>query len=159
MLTIVGGNPHTMLEYDFQASVGYWVYRTKQALERALGEELAPLGITTRQWQVLACLAAAGGKLSPSDLAERMGLELPTLLGILDRMERDRWIVREACASDRRKKWVRAARRAIAAWPRIVACALEVRARATRGMGATRLHALRAALDAIQRNLELPEQS
>ncbi len=147
-----------MLKYDFEASLGYWLYLTKQSMERALGDELAPLGITTRQWQVIACLAAAGRDLSPSELAERMSLELPTLLGMLDRMERDRWIVREPCASDRRKKWVRPARRAISAWPKIVRCLRRVRARATRGLGRARLEALRGSLDRIQRNL-VPRES
>ncbi len=143
-----------MLRYDFEASVGYWLYRTKQAMERALGEELAPLGITARQWHVVACLAAAESDLSPSQLAERMSLELPTLLGILDRMERDGWIERGTCAADRRKKWVRPARRAVDAWPGMVACARRVRARAIRRLGPERVEALRGTLEAMERNLE-----
>jgi MarR family transcriptional regulator for hemolysin len=75
-----------VLEYDFESSIGYWIFMTSQAMERALNEELAPLGITHRQFQVLAWLACVG-VLSQAELAERMKVEAPTLAGILERME------------------------------------------------------------------------
>ena len=46
-----------MLEQDFEQSVGYWAHMLSRAFERALNEELKPLGITLRQCQVLGCLA------------------------------------------------------------------------------------------------------
>ena len=73
--------------------------------ERAMNDELAPRGITFRQAQVL-WLLAHEGSLSQTDLAERMRIEPPTLVGILDRMEREGWIRREGDATDRRRKFV-----------------------------------------------------
>ena len=43
-----------MLIYDFEESIGYWLTMTTQAYHRAVGEELAPHGITYRQSMVLA---------------------------------------------------------------------------------------------------------
>ena len=83
-----------MLDYDFENSVGYWVFATAHALACAMNEELAAHGITSRQWEVLACISH-DGELSQSELAERMHIEAPTLVGVLDRMERDGWIVRD----------------------------------------------------------------
>jgi DNA-binding MarR family transcriptional regulator len=47
------------------------------------------------------------GPLSPSALARRAGLHPATMTGILDRLERGRWIVRERDPSDRRAVLVR----------------------------------------------------
>src|SRR5437763_16459397 len=44
----------------------------------------------------------ANGHLSPSTLARRAGLHPATMTGILDRLERGGWIVRDRDPSDRR---------------------------------------------------------
>jgi DNA-binding MarR family transcriptional regulator len=50
----------------------------------------------------------AHGPLNPSTLARRAGLHPATMTGILDRLERGGWIVRERDPSDRRAVVVRA---------------------------------------------------
>lgn len=142
-----------MLEYDFENSVGYWVCQASNILQRAFNEELAPQGVTFRQAQVLSCLALEG-RLSQIDLAERMRIEPPTLVGILDRMERDGWIRRGGDVNDRRRKLVEATAAAKPAWNKIVAVAKRVRARATRGMTPAQLTQLKKLLNIVQSNLE-----
>lgn len=141
-----------MLQYDFEESIGYWVVMTAHALQRALNEELARHGITFRQWQVLAWLALEG-ELAQAELAERMGIEAPTLVGILERMQRDGWIVRQTCPTDRRKKLVRPTPQVGPVWSKMVDCAHRVRGRATEGIPATQIEQLKALLGIIQDNL------
>jgi MarR family transcriptional regulator for hemolysin len=141
-----------MLQYDFDGSVGYWVVMTAHALQRALNEELARHGITFRQWQVLVWLALEGD-LAQAELAERMGLEAPTLAGILERMQRDGWIVRETCATDRRKKLVRPTRQVRPVWSKMVQCAQRVRSRATEGIEPMEVEQLKVLLGMMQKNL------
>lgn len=142
-----------MLQYDFEQSVGCWLIRASQAYERALNAELAPRGITFRQVQVLGWLAHEGD-LSQTDLADRMHVEPPTLVGILDRMERDGWISRQDCPTDRRKKLVRVGQQAEPVWAEIVSCAREVRTRATAGLESDQLDTLKNLLDKVFSNLE-----
>ena len=142
-----------MLQYDFENSVGYWVCQASHALQRAFNEELEPQGVTFRQAQVLGCLAMEQ-RLSQTDLAERMRIEPPTLVGILDRMERDGWIRRATDTADRRKKLVEATPAARPAWKKITAAAHRVRGRATRGMNASQLEQLKKLLSLVQRNLQ-----
>ena len=91
-----------MLRYDFENSVGYWVCMTSHAIRRSLSVRLAEEGITLRQWEVLAWLAC-DGEVSQAELAECMGIEPPTLAGVLRRMERDGWLSRRCCENDRRR--------------------------------------------------------
>src|SRR5438477_13160939 len=55
-------------------------------------------------------LVARHGPLSPSALARRAGLHPATMTGILDRLERGGWIVRERDPADRRAVVIRAVR-------------------------------------------------
>jgi DNA-binding MarR family transcriptional regulator len=55
-------------------------------------------------------LIARYGPLSPSSLAHRAGIHPATVTGILDRLERGGWIVRERDPSDRRAVVLRARR-------------------------------------------------
>ncbi len=141
-----------MLEYDFENSVGCWVFSTTQEISRAMNEELAAHGITSRQWETLAWVSFAG-ELSQSELAERMSIEAPTLVGVLDRMERDGWIQRVPAESDRRKKLIRPTQRVQPLWEKMVQCAHRVRARATRGLTAAQLTQLHDILAHIRTNL------
>lgn len=142
-----------MLDYDFENSVGYWVCQTAHVLQRSFNEELAPQGVTFRQAQVLGCLALEG-PLSQTDLAERMRIEPPTLVGILDRMERDGWIRRDGDKADRRKKLVQPTPAAKPVWSKIVAAAQRVRARATEGMTPAQLEQLKKLLGIVRANLD-----
>ena len=144
-----------MLQYDFDESMGYPVMMTSHAFGCALNEDLARHGITFRQWQVLAWLALET-ELSQSDLAERMRIEAPTLAGILDRMQRDGWIERQSCPTDRRKKIVRPTDRVEPVWSKMVACARRVRTRACQGIDPDDLEQLKQTLASIQENLQSP---
>ncbi len=142
----------TRLEYDWEESVGCWVAQTYRALLKAINEELAPHQVTFPQAQVLGWLSMEEG-LSQSELAQRMEIEPPTLAGILDRMERDDWIVREACPDDRRRKIVRPGPQSRDVWRDVVEAAARSRKRATRGIPKARLDELKGTLEQIRANL------
>ena len=141
-----------MLQYDFDESVGYWITMTSHAIRRALTEELAGEGITIRQCEVLAWLALEGEQ-SQVELAERLGIEAPTLAGVLSRMERDGWLTRRSCSEDRRRKLLSTTEKAEAVWERMVACCRRVRAQATRGISPENLELLKSLCEQIRRNV------
>lgn len=141
------------MHYDFEQSVGFWLTLTTQTYHRAICDELAPHGITYRQSMVLGWLALEG-ELSQTELANKMMIEPPTLVGILDRMERDGWIARHDCPADRRKKIIRADPAAEPVWEKIVNCAVRIRRRATEGLSERQLATLRKLLNRIQSNLQ-----
>jgi MarR family transcriptional regulator, transcriptional regulator for hemolysin len=142
-----------MLHYDFEESIGAWLTLATQTYHRAVSDELAPHGITYRQSMVLGWLALEGD-LSQTELAAKMMVEPPTLVGILDRMERDGWITRHNCPGDRRKKIIRANPAAEPVWQRIVECALRVRQRAVEGFSERELAELNTLLRRVRQNLK-----
>lgn len=150
--TVAESATQTLPDYDFEESIGYWVIVTAQAFQKALNDELAPHGITFRQSQVLGWLALEG-ELSQVDLAARMMIEPPTLVGVLDRMERDGLIARSPSPTDRRCKLIRVDRNAREVWTQVVQCARKVRARATQGLSARQINVMRKSLKTVLANL------
>lgn len=142
-----------MLQYDFEASAGYWICSAAHEMGRAINEELATQGITHRQWEVLAWLSFLQREMTQSELAEQMRIEAPTLVGVLDRMARDGWIERVPDPGDRRKKLIRVTDQVEPVWARMVQCATRVRAKATAGLSPEQLTQLRETLAHIRANL------
>ena len=141
-----------MLEYDFENRVGHWVCMTAHTYERAINDELMPHGITFRQCQILAWLALES-ELSQSELADRMRIEPPSLVPVLDRMERDGLLQRVPCPTDRRRKIVRPCKKATPVWKKIVTCAERVAERASQGLTKTQLATLKELLMVVSLNL------
>jgi MarR family transcriptional regulator for hemolysin len=141
-----------LLKYDFEESVFYWLILAQQAYMRAFNSRLAPHGITYRQMQVLAWITI-DGSMTQADLAARMFIEPPSLVGVLDRMERSGWIARKACPEDRRKKWIVVQPAAEEIWSKIVVIGRELRAQATEGLSAAEIATLRNLLARVRENV------
>ncbi|MDH3716967.1 MAG: MarR family transcriptional regulator [Planctomycetota bacterium] len=139
-------------QYDFEESIGYWLTMATQAYHRSLADELAPHGITFRQAQVLGWLALKGD-LSQTELARRMMVEPPTLVSILDRMEREGWISRRTCQSDRRRKYVQLNAAAEPGWDRVLESARKIRAQASEGLSDKQAETLKNLLRVVHQNL------
>lgn len=145
-----------LLEHDFRSDVGYWVHITAHRFVRAMNAELATEGITYRQCQVLAWLALEG-ELSQVELARCANVEPPTIVRVLDCMERDGLIERAADEGDRRRKIIRPTPQALPVWKRIVKCAEKVRARAMHGLTEAQQQTLRTLLRVVHDNLGVAE--
>jgi MarR family transcriptional regulator for hemolysin len=148
-----------MLSYDFHNSIGYWLCITAAAMQEALNEELSRHGITYRQFQVLGWLVHDGDDMTQADLACRMRIEPPTLVGLLDRMEQQGWITRVNCPGDRRKKIVRVAPAAEDVWEMMVAALVRVRERALCKLSSDQSDALKEMLQTIHETLTAPSGS
>jgi MarR family transcriptional regulator for hemolysin len=134
------------------------MYMTNRAWQRALNEELQQHGVTFRQFQVLAWLAL-DGDLTQTELAERMEVEGATVVGVLDRMERDGWIARCPDPHDRRKNLIRPTPQVEPVWDEMAACARRVRRRAVEGLSESQIQQLRDLLGKRQENLRIPEKA
>lgn len=147
-----------MLAQDFEQSVGYWLLTTAHWMERALNASLEEHGITYRQVQVLSCLALRG-QLTQAEIAEMLGVEPPTVVRVLDRMERDGWIVRDDDPQDRRKKLICPTERVAPVWEQFLACGKGVRQRATTGLSPDEVNRLIDSLKCVRSNLGVESET
>jgi len=141
-----------VLQYDFENSIGYWLCLTSQTIRRELSNRLAEVGITLRQWEVLAWLESDGSGCQ-NDLAECLGIEPHTLGGILSRMERDGWVERTSCEFDRRRNQMKATTKAEQLWEQSLEVFRAVRTQATRGLSPGELTFLKSICEAVRENL------
>lgn len=71
-----------------------------------VNERLRPLGLSQATWQALWHLSPFPDGLVQSELAERLGIEGPTLVRLLDRLESEGLVKRQCVSRDRRFKRV-----------------------------------------------------
>lgn len=106
---------------------GRCVGETARAWRARLDERLAPLGLSQARWLVVLHLDRERGGLIQKELAQRLGIEGATLVGLLDRMAADGWVERRECAHDRRSKTVHLTPKSRAASREIKAVAAQLR--------------------------------
>jgi MarR family transcriptional regulator for hemolysin len=94
-----------MESFDVE-KIGLLLSSTARTWRTKLDRRLKPLGLSQGKWTTLAHLANAERDLTQRELAELVGIEGPTLAGILDRLQNDGWIQRRDSAADRRCKTV-----------------------------------------------------
>jgi MarR family transcriptional regulator for hemolysin len=97
------------------------VWRTK------LDQRLRPLGLSQGKWTTLVHLSRGADKLTQKEIAARIGIEEPTLAGILNRLQQDGWVKRKSARHDRRCKTVHLQRRTAAVLDRIFSTARDLR--------------------------------
>ncbi len=85
---------------------GVVLFGTARAWRTRLDQRLRPLGLSQGKWRTLMHLAHGGNKLPQKELAALMGIEEPTLAGLLNRLQDDGWIKRRESTTDRRSKTV-----------------------------------------------------
>lgn len=107
--------------------IGPLLHGAARAWRTKLDERLRPLGLSQAKWRTLSHLSKNDGTLTQRDLAQRIGVEEPTLVNLLHRLEREGWIERRDAAHDRRCKTVHLQRRSDAVLGKIHKAARQLR--------------------------------
>lgn len=85
---------------------GVVLFEAARAWRQELDRRLRPLGLSQAKWRTIVNIHRAGEGITQKALAERLGIEGPTLVRLLDRLAEDGWIERRECRQDRRSKRV-----------------------------------------------------
>jgi DNA-binding MarR family transcriptional regulator len=139
-------------ETETTQSLGYLSRYAHRAFVKALARELEPHGILTSQWSVLRILWDSTG-LTQVQLADRMQVEKASLTGVLESMEKKKLIVRTRNTKDRRKINITLTKAAGKLKAKILPCGAKINSRASRGMSAEEISALRGSLVKLIANL------
>lgn len=128
-----------MKSNEISESFGLLLAETARVWRSKLDQRLRPLGLSQAQWVALVHLSRAQEAITQRELAERVGIEGPTLVRLLDRMSRDGWIERRESSRDRRSKTVHLTERARAILSEIYAVAAQLRGELLRDVPAAQL--------------------
>lgn len=118
-----------------------------------MNERLRPLGLSQARWTTLRALSRGGDAMPQIELAARVGIEPPTLVGILDGLVASGFVQRRASTDDRRVKTVHLTNKAQRKLEQIEAVAQTLRAEVTQHIDAATLAAAIAALEAVRNQL------
>jgi MarR family transcriptional regulator, transcriptional regulator for hemolysin len=91
---------------------GQLLHGTARAWRQKLDQRLKPMGLSQAKWRTLMHLSIAPEALTQAEIAARLGVEEPTVVALLHRLEREAWITRTNSPHDRRCKMVLLGRRA-----------------------------------------------
>jgi MarR family transcriptional regulator, transcriptional regulator for hemolysin len=142
-------------KYDFENSIGYIINRTAKAYVKALDSQLREkVGVTAGQWKVLVMLVEENG-LTQKEIANRLGLDGATVIPIIDKMEKDKLVVRNVDPADRRNNRIYRTELANAQWDKMIECASNIKEISLKGIPDKNIKIMVDVLENIWQNLKL----
>jgi len=139
----------TLLRREFGRAIG----EVSRAWRNEMNRQLKPFGINASMRLVLMELHRHPEGLMQRDLAERLGIEGPTLVRLLERLEDRQWVARTSPAGDRRRKIVTLTPMAAGQIETIERVGDEVRRRAMAGLDRAGLEQGLATMSLLRDNL------
>jgi len=138
---------------------GPLLHGTARAWRLKLDERLKPMGLSQTKWRTLLHLSIAPDALTQKQIAARLGIEEPSLVTLLHRLEGDGWVTRRSAPYDRRCKLVRLGRRAQTVIAQINAAAAELRHELLADISRSELHTCIRVLSQIRAKAEQTNHS
>lgn len=135
-------------------AVGPLLHGVARAWRLKLDERLKPMGLSQAKWRTLLRLSMSPGPLTQAEIASHLGIEEPTLVTLLHRLESDRWVARKNSPHDRRCKTVHLTRRAQRVIAQISATAFKLRHELLDDIPASELRTCIRVLDRIRQRAE-----
>ena len=142
-----------MIKYDFETSVGFIVNATAKTFQKVLDSELRKnVGVTISQWRVVAALVLYPG-LTQKEIADKVGIESPTLVPVIDKMEKEGLLKRKLDSKDRRVNRIYLTPKADSLWNSMMECVLRIRKVSTKDIPEDQLKTTLETLRKISKNL------
>jgi MarR family transcriptional regulator for hemolysin len=78
------------------------VFQFTHAWRKALDQRLKPFNLSQAKWRLLLTIQRHKQSLNQKELALSLGIEGSSIAGLIDRLSKDKWLVRERSILDRR---------------------------------------------------------
>jgi MarR family transcriptional regulator for hemolysin len=137
-----------------RAAFGRTLVRVARAWRREADEALAECGLSEAKAVPLTVLARSGGEARLGVLAGLLGIEGPSLLRLVDLLERDGLLVRRADPTDRRAKLIRLTARGRDLAARAEEVLSGVRRRLLNGIAEPEVEIALAVMRSVERGLD-----
>lgn len=152
---------------DIHEHLGQLIHVVAKAWRQQLDQRLKPLGLTRSKWLALIFISrhapgvagpaggsASGTGITQRALAEKMEIGEPAVVALLDRMEKDRLLVRNPMPGDRRARSLALTEEGQALISKIEAVAHELREELLTGFPADQLDVTSAVLANLKQRIE-----
>jgi MarR family transcriptional regulator, transcriptional regulator for hemolysin len=115
-------------KFDFENSIGFIINRAGKMLIQAFDQELRKnFGITFGQWKIIITLVNNDDGLTQKEIADKLGLEGPTIIPIIDKLEKDGFVIRKVDKNDRRNNQIFLTEKTHSALDLMVNCAIKIK--------------------------------
>lgn len=135
---------------------GFRVSRIARRLRQAVDAELSAYGLTEATWRPLAYVGRLGEGVRQKELATALGLEGPSLVRLLDNLERRGLIERREGDSDRRVRGIYLTQSGRTLAARVSRVSAEIQRRLLSSVAPADLDACRRVLETIEQALDAP---
>ena len=116
-----------MKTLDLQESIGLMLKTSAKAWEKAADIELRKrFGLIGAQWKIIVILSMKEG-ITQKHIADMAFVEAPTLVPIIDKMEKENYITRQSDPSDRRNNLIFMTKKSKDIVDSIIDCIVEIR--------------------------------
>jgi len=142
-----------MPKLDPNESLGFHCNLTLKSFISALQEHLSGSGVSPTQHRALAHLITLG-PLSQSELVDHLAITPASGVRLIDRMERDGWVIRKQDYSDGRVKRIIPTKKAFSIWEEISKAGREVLEQAYKNIQPSDIENVKQILRKVRENLE-----
>ncbi len=144
-----------MKKFDYEDTIGFVVYSASKMMQKAFDLELRNrIGINLVQSKVIFALNIQSGP-TQRELADKIGVESPTLVPIIDKMEQDGYVKRKPDAKDRRIKRIYATSKADSLWDSMVECAAQIKKTSVKDLSENEIKSALKVVKKITENLAI----
>jgi MarR family transcriptional regulator for hemolysin len=133
---------------------GFRVARIARRLRQAVDAELRVFGLTEATWRPLAYVGRLGGGVRQKELATALSIEGPSLVRLLDNLERRGLIERREDETDRRARGIYLTRAGRELAVRVAKVGTEIQARLLANVPPAELEICQRVLAGIERELD-----
>ncbi len=142
-----------MKKFDYENSIGFVIYSASKMMQKAFDLELRDkIGINLAQSKVIFALYMQSGP-TQRELADKIGVESPTLVPVIDKMEKDGYVKRKSDVHDRRIKRIYATSKADLLWDSMMECAAQIRKVSTKDLSEQEIKSALGVVKKISENL------
>ncbi|MGI0018288.1 MAG: MarR family winged helix-turn-helix transcriptional regulator [Nitrosotalea sp.] len=142
-----------MKKFDYENSIGFVVYSASKMMQKAFDIELRDkIGINLAQSKVIFALYMQSGP-TQRELADKIGVESPTLVPIIDKLEEDGYVKRKPDANDRRIKRIYTTPKTDSLWDSMMECAGQIRKVSTKDLSDQEIKSALGVVKKITENL------
>jgi MarR family transcriptional regulator for hemolysin len=144
---------------DRHTEFGLLVARLSRRLRQAVDAEMRLIGLTEATWRPLIYLRSLGDGVRQKELATAMSIEGPSLVRLLDSLERRGFIERREDESDRRARGIHLTRAGRDLAVRAARIGNTLQSRLLAAVPAAELDICEKVLGTLERELEEPQQA